>query len=57
MKVKLNQFFKQDVNGVDVLLTDSPEVKAQVKKNKKIVKNVIVWSIVSVLLFALILTS
>lgn len=57
MKVKLNQFFKQDVNGVDVLLTDSPEVKAQVKKNKKIVKNAIVWSIVSVLLFALILTS
>ena len=55
MKVKLNQFFKQDVNGVDVLLTDSPEVKAQVKKNKKIVKNAIVWSIVSVLLFALIL--
>lgn len=55
MKVKLNQFFKQDANGVDVLLTDSPEVKAQVKKNKKIVKNAIVWSIVSVLLFALIL--
>ena len=55
MRIKSNRFFKSDVNGVDVLLTDSPEVKAQVKKNKKIVKNAIVWSIVSVLLFALIL--
>lgn len=57
MKVKLNQFFKQDANGVEVLLTDSPEVKAQVKKNKKIVKNAIVWSIVGALLFVFVLTS
>ena len=38
MKIKLNEFFRRDVDGVDVLLTDSLEVKAQVKKHKKTVK-------------------
>ncbi len=55
MKIKFNEFFRRDVNGVDVLLTDSPEVKAQVKKHKKAVKNAIVWSIVGTLLFVLVL--
>lgn len=34
MKIKSNEFFKHDADGVDVLLADSPEVKAQVKKRK-----------------------
>ncbi len=55
MKIKLNEFFRRDVDGVDVLLTDSPEVKAQVKKHKKTVKDAIVWSIVGTLLFVLVL--
>lgn len=55
MKIKLNEFFRRDVDGVDVLLTDSLEVKAQVKKHKKTVKDTIVWSIVGTLLFVLVL--
>ena len=55
MKIKLNEFFRRDVNGVDVLLTDSPEVKAQVIKRKKCAKKAIVWSIVGALLFVLVL--
>lgn len=55
MKIKLNEFFKHDADGVDVLLADSPEVKEQVKKRKKCVKNAIVWSIVGTLLFVLVL--
>ena len=54
MKIKRNVFSNQTVNGVDVLLTDSPEVKAALKKRKTVTKAV-VWSIVGVLLFALVL--
>ncbi len=55
MKFKSNQFFRHDVDGVDVLLTESPEVKAQMKKHKKTVKDAIVWSIVGTLLFVFVL--
>ena len=55
MKIQRNVFSRRDVNGVDVLLTDAPEVKVAIKKHKKAVKNSVVWSIVGTLLFVLIL--
>ena len=55
MKIQRNVFSRRDVNGVDVLLTDAPEVKVAIKKHKKTVKNSVVWSIVGTLLFVLIL--
>ena len=55
MKIQRNVFSRRDVNGVDVLLTDAPEVKVAIKKHKKTVKNLVVWSIVGTLLFVLIL--
>lgn len=55
MKIQRNVFSRQEADGVDVLLTDSPEVKEAIKKRKKTVKNAVVWSIVGTLLFALIL--
>ena len=54
MKIQRNRFSKQDANGVEGLLTDSPEVKQSLKK-RKTVKKAVVWSIVGVLLFALVL--
>lgn len=38
MKTKLNQFSKQNQNGVEVLLIDSPEVKREIKKRKTVKK-------------------
>ncbi len=55
MKIQRNVFSRQEADGVDVLLTDSPEVKEAIKKRKKNVKNAVVWSIVGTLLFVLIL--
>ena len=54
MKTKLNQFSKQNQNGVEVLLTDSPEVKREIKK-RKTVKKAVIWSIVGALLFVFVL--
>ncbi len=55
MKIQRNVFSRQDADGVDVLLTDAPEVKDTIKKHKKTVKNAVIWSIVGTLLFVLIL--
>lgn len=54
MKIKRNQFFKQTQNDVEVLLTDSPEVKQAMKK-RKTVQKAVAWSIVGALLFVLVL--
>lgn len=54
MKTKRNQFFKQTQNDVEVLLTDSPEVKQAMKK-RKTVQKAVTWSIVGALLFVLVL--
>lgn len=55
MKIQRNIFSRQEANGVDVLLTDSPEVKDAIKKHQKTVKNAVIWSIVGTLLFVLVL--
>ena len=54
MKIKRNQFFNQTQNDVEVLLTDSPEVKQAMKK-RKTVQKAVTWSIVGALLFVLVL--
>lgn len=54
MKIERNKFHRSSENGVDVLLTESPEAKAQIKKRKKITK-IVVWSVVAALLFVFVL--
>lgn len=39
MRIKSNRFFKSDVNGVEVLLAESPEVKEQIKKHTNAIAN------------------
>lgn len=53
MKIKLNKFYKTEKDGVHITLTDSPSVKAAVKKRKR-TRKIVGWSIFSVLVFALI---
>ncbi len=54
MKRKQNEFYSQNVDGVDVLLTESPAERQQKAKRKRTVKAV-VWSIVGCLLFVFVL--
>lgn len=50
-----NKFFRQDKDGVDVLLTESPEDKEAMAKHKKTVKKAVVWSILGALIFVFVL--
>lgn len=54
MKIKKNEFSRQNVDGVDVLLTDSPEVKKEIKKRSAI-KRAVLGSLLGALLFVFVL--
>lgn len=54
MKIKRNEFSRQNVDGVDVLLTDSPKVKNEIKKRTAI-KKAIWGSVLGALLFVFVL--
>lgn len=55
MKIQRNKFFKQEKDGVDILLTDSPETKSAIAKRKKTIKKAVTWSILGTLIFIFVL--
>ncbi len=53
-KIKRNVFYDYYKDGVNVKLTDSPEIKAEIRKREKIKKSIL-WSVLGALIFVFVL--